>query len=68
MKTRNSKASRTFNALACALNYLPDKTIHKIHSIIADDRDGYHFDFIAAVNSYRSIAGNNRVSVKPFID
>ena len=68
MRTKNTKANRTFDALACALNYLPDKTIHKINSVINDERDGYHFDFIAAVNSYRQLTNSKQISVVPFVD
>ncbi len=69
MRTTNTKASRTFDALACTLNYLPDKTIYKIHSVINDKRDGYNFNFIAAVNSYRQLCGDDvSVTIKPFTD
>ena len=68
MRTTNKKANRTFDALAHALNYLPDKTIYKINGIINDQRDGYRFDFIAAVNNYRRLCSSNKISIVPFID
>ncbi len=68
MRTTNTKANRTFDSLACALSYLPDKTIYKINSIINDERDGYRFDFVAAVNSYRQLTDSHPLSVVPFID
>jgi hypothetical protein len=63
MKSTNKKASRTLDCLANILRDLPDKKIKHIHGAINDKRDGYNFDFISAVNSYRSLCGSDKPSV-----
>jgi hypothetical protein len=64
MKSTNTKVNRTFGALAVELHDLPDKRIKIIHKIINDGRDGYSFDFVSNVNTYRSLLGSGLVSVK----
>ena len=63
MKSTNTKVNRTLEALAVELYALPDEEIKLIHKTINDGKDGYDFDFIQAVNNYRSLLGSGLISV-----
>lgn len=52
-KSKNTKVNRLLGALAVELREQSDATILNIHNIINDERDGYDFDFVTAVNAYR---------------
>ncbi len=55
MRSTNSKANRTFEALACSVQDLSDEQIQEMHVVINDSEDGYDFDFISAVKSFRHL-------------
>ena len=63
-KSTNTKVNRLLGALAVELRGLDDNVIVRIHNIINDDLDGYDFDFIGAVNSFRSFIAPQMLSVK----
>ena len=64
MKSHNTKVSRTFSAIAVELHTLPDNKIKLLHKMINDGKDGYDFDFIGEVNSYRILLGSGLGPIK----
>jgi len=51
MKSHNTKVNRLLSALAVELKDLPDEKIE----LINDERDGYDFDFVSEVRSFRRL-------------
>ncbi len=62
-RTKNSKAYRTFDAIAACVYNCPDNLVREIHATITDEQDGYEFDFVGAVNSYRIILKSKKSSI-----
>ena len=46
--------------MALILKDIDDATIKKLDTAINDERDGYYFDFIESVNSYRSLMADGK--------
>ena len=63
-KSKNTKVSRLLDAMAVTLCDLPDETVKELHATINDDRDGYEFDFVSAINGYRHLTVG---SIKPSV-
>ena len=62
----NTKVERLLSALAVELKGMPDEAIRRIDDIINDGKDGYDFDFVGEVNSYRScVQGGEKYIVEP---
>ncbi len=62
-RTKNSKVYRTLDTIAACVYDCPDNLIREIHAGITDERDGYKFDFIEAVNTYRIMLGSKKLSI-----
>ncbi len=62
-KTKNSKVCRTLDVIAGCVYDCSDNLIKEIHTEITDERDGYEFDFIGAVNTYRIMLGSKKLSI-----
>ena len=61
--SKNSKVCRTLDAVAACVYDCSDNLIREIHAVITDERDGYEFDFVGAVNAYRIITGSKKLSI-----
>ncbi|KKM66145.1 hypothetical protein LCGC14_1484080 [marine sediment metagenome] len=62
-RTKNSKVCRTLDAIAACVYDCSDNLIREIHAGITDERDGYEFDFVGAVNTYRIMLGSKKLNV-----
>ena len=60
----NKKTKRLLDAIAVTMYDQDDRLIKLLHKVIADGKDGYPYDFIATVNSFRVLLANGKVGVK----
>ena len=54
-RSSNSKVDRLLSSLGCLLKDLPDDQQKEINHVINDLRDGYIFDWIGHVETWRSL-------------
>jgi hypothetical protein len=54
-RTHNTKVNRLLSALACELKDLPNDKQMRIDYIVNDLRDGYKFNWLGSVDSYRRL-------------